>query len=57
MRGQMRGVTIVLLYDRPMSMVTTSPLSTISRPPTTVWRAEVGAQNTMAATGSLKPPL
>ena len=39
-----------------MSSVAISPSSTIRRPPTTVWRAPVGAQNTTAATGSLKPP-
>ncbi len=38
------------------SRVTTSPPSTTKRPSTTVWRARVGAQKTVAATGSERPP-
>ena len=40
----------------PMSKVTTTPFSTITRPLITVYRAFCGAQKSVAATGSFKAP-
>ncbi len=40
----------------PISTVTTTPFSTMTRPPITVYRAFCGAQNRVAATGSFRAP-